>query len=213
MIEGATFDARQSAALYRFVGRTTADSLKLIYRCDCPGPLISSTVLLSHSLSRLSMCRATRDGPSYDDFLRCVGDTMGLVFVIHKDKYVFGASISAGIQLPDDPKGENRYECDVWHFSLSGHFIKGPTRVEESGKGAVWVAGREGGCEFLCLGCEGGAANDMRSCRQYIPSCRQLIHRCFAREGYVGAKDKDGSAVFGGSEFFMADEVEVLTAV
>ncbi|CEL98351.1 unnamed protein product [Vitrella brassicaformis CCMP3155] len=186
VMEGADFDPLQSAALYRFVGRTAVDRLKLIYR-------------------------ATRDGPSFDDFLRCVGDTKGLVFVIRKDKYVFGVYMSAGIQLPHDPKGYNDYSCYVYDFSLSGHFEK-PTKMLDDRR-LVYVAGREGtvgklridgigGC--LCLGY--GTADDMRSCRQSIP-------RQYVPEGYVGVRDDRGNAVFGGSEHFMADEIEVLTVV
>ncbi|CEL98349.1 unnamed protein product [Vitrella brassicaformis CCMP3155] len=188
VIEGATFDALQSAALCRFVGPTTARRLKLIYR-------------------------ASRDGPSFDDLFRCVGDATGLVFVIRRDKYVFSAFISAGIRLPDDPRGENGYECDVWYFSLAGHFAKGPTKVWE-GKWRVCVAGREGTVDgaklwigvWLCLGYEGGAAGDVRS-------CRQLILNWVVPDGYVGVRNDYGYALFGGSEEFMADEVEVLTLV
>ncbi|CEL94003.1 unnamed protein product [Vitrella brassicaformis CCMP3155] len=194
VIEGANFDALQSAALDRFLGPTIAGRLKLIYR-------------------------ASRDGPSYGDLLRCVNDASGLVFVIGKDKYVFGAFIRAGIRLPNDPRGNNTYICDVWHFSLAGHFIKGPTKMGD-GWLPVHVAGREGrlpvhraklciggiGCS-LDLGCEDGAPADMRSCRHWLPSR-------YVRDGYVGVREGEyGIARFGGSEFFMADEVEVLTVV
>mmetsp|Transcript_16459 Transcript_16459/g.46836 ORF Transcript_16459/g.46836 Transcript_16459/m.46836 type:complete len:154 (-) Transcript_16459:436-897(-) len=104
VIEGANFDALQSAALDRFLGPTIAGRLKLIYR-------------------------ASRDGPSYGDLLRCVGDTKDLVFVVSKGEYVFGAFVSGGLQLPDDPTGVNEYDCDGWQFSLAGHFTKGPTKL------------------------------------------------------------------------------------
>ncbi|CEL98333.1 unnamed protein product [Vitrella brassicaformis CCMP3155] len=185
VVEGAAFAPLQSAALYRFLGATSENSLKLIYR-------------------------ASHDGPSYGDLLRCVGDTKNLVFLIRKDKYVFGAFISANIQVPDDPTGYKKkyYWCDVWYFSLAGHFAKGPTKMGE-GWLPVRVAGREGtvgGAKvrvgwWLWLGCEGGARTDMRR-------CRQSIHRKDVPEGYVGVRRK-GNALFGGSRDFMADEVDV----
>ncbi|CEM36858.1 unnamed protein product [Vitrella brassicaformis CCMP3155] len=206
VIEGANFDALQSAALYRFLGPTTAGRLKLIYS-------------------------ASRDGPSYGDLLRCVGHARGLVFVIREDKYAFGTFISTGIRVPDDPRGKTKYECDVWHFSLAGHFDK-PTKIE-GGKGFVCVAGREGSVNgpmlwislgfipCLELGSEGGSwviaqrkaklqpwlqprDVDMRSCRQVITG---------VPEGYVGVRNWDDNAVFGCNEYFMANEMEVLTVV
>mmetsp|Transcript_39591 Transcript_39591/g.112900 ORF Transcript_39591/g.112900 Transcript_39591/m.112900 type:complete len:157 (-) Transcript_39591:657-1127(-) len=60
VIEDSTLDPVKSAALYRFLGLTVANiRLKLIYR-------------------------ASRNGPSYADMLRCVGDARGLVFAIKK---------------------------------------------------------------------------------------------------------------------------------
>ncbi|CEM28907.1 unnamed protein product [Vitrella brassicaformis CCMP3155] len=160
--------------------------------------------------------QSSRDGPSYGDLLRCVGDTKGLVFVIHKPPYTFGAFISAGLQLPDDPTDENIYGCDGWEFSLAGHFST-PKITTMEGSRTMFVAGREGtgnGAKleivgfgvWLGLGCEGGAADDMRSCHHFILSD-------YLPEGYVGVRDEHGLAVFGGSQFFMADEVEVLTVV
>ena len=170
--------------------------------------------------------RASRDGTTYSDMLRCVGDKTRLVFVIRKDEYVFGAFISAGIELPDDPRGENKYLCDGWHFSLAGHFNK-PTMMGQCGR-TLRVAGREGivpvvsvfraklviGC-YLWLGYKGlwwgyecsAAATDMRRCRQVISFEDDVP------EGYVGVRDEDGDAVFGGSPDFMADDLEVLTVV
>ncbi|CEM24677.1 unnamed protein product [Vitrella brassicaformis CCMP3155] len=182
MIQGATFDALTSAALYHFLGEASGRRLKLIYR-------------------------ATRDGPSYGKFLGCVGDESELVFVVKKNAYVFGAYVSGRIKPPDDPTGENIYDCDVWHFSLSGHF-KQPTKM--IGGRRVRVAGREGTVygraklwigARLWLGC--GAAADMYSCRQFVG-------RYDVPEGYVGPRDMHGKAVFGGSKDFMADDLEVL---
>ncbi|CEM31382.1 unnamed protein product [Vitrella brassicaformis CCMP3155] len=73
--------------------------------------------------------RSTHDGPSYGDLLRCVGSTKGLVFVVRKNQYVFGAYISEGIKLPDAPMLYNRYECGGWQFCLAGNFDT-PTKVE-----------------------------------------------------------------------------------
>ncbi|CEM27169.1 unnamed protein product [Vitrella brassicaformis CCMP3155] len=162
-----------------------------------------------------SLYRASHDGPSHAKLLRCVGDANGLVFVVKKGERLFGAFISAGIQLPDDPTGENEYRCDVWHFSLAGHFAQ-PTKFGGV-RQPVGVAGREGltaegleklwNCPWLYLGCEGGAAaDDMRSCYQFIYS------GCVP-EGYVGPWSEYGNAAFGGRATFMADDVEVLTVV
>jgi len=186
VIEGANFDALQSAALYRFLGPTTAGRLKLIYS-------------------------ASRDGPSYGDLLRCVGHARGLVFVIREDKYAFGTFISTGIRVPDDPRGKTKYECDVWHFSLAGHFRQ-LTKIAAKGRETVNVAGREGltaagakleigGC--LDLGCV-PAADDIRSCYQFI-------HSGDVPEGYMGVRYGFANALFGGSRMFMADNVEVLS--
>ncbi|CEL98341.1 unnamed protein product [Vitrella brassicaformis CCMP3155] len=169
-----------------------------------------------HTTSLRSLYRSSRDGPSYGDLLRCVGDTSGLVFVIRKDTYVFGAFIRAALELPHYPRGMNEYECDVWYFSLAGHFDT-PTKME--GSRMVGVAGREGtvygvaklgiGRRFdrwLWLGYEGGAADDMRRCRHGVPSDD-------VPGVYVGVRDEYDRALFGCSIDFMADEVEVLTAV
>ncbi|CEL98338.1 unnamed protein product [Vitrella brassicaformis CCMP3155] len=202
VIEGTTFDPFQSSALYRFLGPAMGThELKLIYR-------------------------ASRDGASYDDLLRCVGDTKGLVFIVRRDmyvfrrdmyvlgEYVFGAFISGGIRLPDDPKPLNVYQCDGCDFSLAGHFDT--PKMMKKGSRMVGVAGREvtmygaklwiSGTGWLWLGCEGGAAADMRICRQRILSE-------YVPDGYVGVRDEHGSAMFGGSRQFMADEVEVLEVV
>ncbi|CEL98340.1 unnamed protein product [Vitrella brassicaformis CCMP3155] len=162
-------------------------------------------------LHEMFITKSTRDGPSYGDFLRCVGDASGLVFVVIKDKYVFGAFISTSIQLPDDLAGDNRYECDVWHFSLAGHFRQ-LTKIAAKGRETVNVAGREGltaagakleigGC--LDLGCV-PAADDIRSCYQFI-------HSGDVPEGYMGVRYGFANALFGGSRMFMADNVEVLS--
>ncbi|CEL98008.1 unnamed protein product [Vitrella brassicaformis CCMP3155] len=151
--------------------------------------------------------RASRDGPLYNDFLRCVGDANGLVFVMKKSQYVFGACISQSIRLPTDAAAVSEYGCDGWHFSLSGHF-EGAKTMMKCGQ-SVWVAGRQGAVYglskvriwFLCM----GAGADMRKCCQFIP-CDHVP------EGYVGVRDERGDALFGGSRHFMADEVEVIRA-
>jgi len=159
-----------------------------------------------------SLYRSTRDGPSYDDLLRCVGNTEELVFVIRANQYLFGAWISAGITLPDEPTAVNTYECDVSHFSLAGHFDT-PRRIDvNQTRTGVDVAGRQGavfgvarlqiGHWDLWLGC--GPAADMRSCSQSIDSR-------YVPEGYRGARDEHDNAVLGGHFSFVADELEVLT--
>ncbi|CEM20306.1 unnamed protein product [Vitrella brassicaformis CCMP3155] len=172
-------------------------------------------LLGDHTMKLQSVYRASRDGTTYADLLRCVGDKQRLAFVIRKDNYVFGAFISAGLKLPDDPTDWHEYDCDydcdVWHFSLAGHFPQ-PTKIE-SGQ-YVWVAGREksglggnvGIGDNMWLGVSGRPAADIRSCFQYTYS-----HQVPA--GYVGVRCTDPaqcSALLGGSYQFCADEIEVL---
>jgi len=61
----------------------------------------------------ISLYRTSVHGTTYGDLLDNVGDTKPLVFVVRKDKYVFGAFISEGIQLPDDPTSSHVYDSDV----------------------------------------------------------------------------------------------------
>ncbi|CEM02010.1 unnamed protein product [Vitrella brassicaformis CCMP3155] len=161
--------------------------------------------------------RASHDGTTYDDLLRCVGDKTGLVFVVRKDRYVFGAFISAGIQLPDDPTSCHEDGCHVWHFSLAGHFPQ-PTKMDGTYQ-RVTVAGREGsawggvGASVVIGGLlwlsdngrgSGRPTTDIRSCHQYIWS-----HNLPA--GYTGQWGSETVyAVLGGSVCFHADELEVL---
>jgi len=158
--------------------------------------------------------KSSRDGSTYGDLLRCVGDKSGLVFIIRKGTYLFGAFIIAGLQLPDDPTKSRRYVCDVWYFSLAGHFDK-PTKIDiDRERHFVYVTGAEAeelvnmaiGTELeLGFGGHGSQqpADDIRSCLQYIGSDD-------VPEGYTGAGDGEGDAYLGGSYEFMADEIEVL---
>ncbi|CEL94354.1 unnamed protein product [Vitrella brassicaformis CCMP3155] len=163
-----------------------------------------------------SLYRSSVNGTTYGDLLDSVGDAEPLVFVFRKDKYVFGAFINCGLKLPDDPTDSHKYWCDLWHFSLAGHFAQ-PTKIEfDEDDQWVWVAGREGRVwganveiggplsESLRLGIDEDSdqpAADIRSCRQ---------RKWHVPEGYVGVSSEPGSAVLGGSENFHADEIEVL---
>jgi len=106
----------------------------------------------------------------------------------------------------------------VWYFSLAGHFTL-PTKMEIDGDDQwVMVTGRKyqrgarvaiGG--FLYLGSDnihGPPAADIRSCYQFTYSG-------YVPEGYTGVRDDDGygSALLGGSEYFKADEIEVLSSM
>ncbi|CEM02011.1 unnamed protein product [Vitrella brassicaformis CCMP3155] len=171
-------------------------------------------LLGDHTMKLQSIYRASRDGTTYDDLLRYVGDKTSLAFIIRKNQYAFGAFINAGIRLPDDPTDTNVYYCDVWLFSLAGHFAQ-PTKIEISREMQyVIVAGREGSVGggnvviggLLCLGDglgHGWPAVDIRSCYQFTRSDNLPA-------GYVGLRDSDGHAVLGGSFRFRADEIEVL---
>jgi len=168
-----------------------------------------------------SLYRTSVHGTSYLDLLDKVGDAKPLVLVIRKDKYVFGGFINCGIQLPDDPTDWHRYDCDTWYFSLAGHFTQ-PTKIDITGRGQInevnnqWVlvAGRNadvgasakvfvGGDLHLGWGDNERPAADIRSCSQWL-------HGNDLPEGYTGETMYQGGAVFGGSEKFMADEIEVL---
>ncbi|CEM02012.1 unnamed protein product [Vitrella brassicaformis CCMP3155] len=164
--------------------------------------------------------RSLRDGSAYDDMLRCVGDKRGLVFIIRKDQCVFGAFITAGIRLPDDPTDTKwyKYGCDVWWFSLAGHFEQ-PTKIDIPGREQyVAVAGREGSVYGAYVFIGGGLyLGDGRGSDRPaadIRSCAQLTHSRDVPAGYVGAsnsyQDSYGSAMLGGSYEFLAFEIEVL---
>ncbi|CEM03385.1 unnamed protein product [Vitrella brassicaformis CCMP3155] len=154
--------------------------------------------------------RASRDGTKYDDLLRCVGDEWDLVFVICKDEYVFGVFISDGLQEPDDPTARRKYECDVWWFSLAGHFAQ-PTKIDiHRGYQCVYVAGRDGSVGrgakvevggYLELGhghSSGWPAADIRSC------CQKIYSKWLPRFCTGGSFP---------SPYFMADEIEILQVV
>ncbi|CEL94353.1 unnamed protein product [Vitrella brassicaformis CCMP3155] len=171
-------------------------------------------------LNITSLYRSSVNGTTYDDLLDSVGDAEPLVFVIRKDKYVFGAFINCGLMLPDTPTGMHEYDCDLWWFSLTGHFDT-PTKIDIDREDEwVTVAGREGRegsardrgsvriGDWLALGDDEHSdqpAADIRSCAQRIPSD-------YVPEGYTGKRDAGGHARLGGSfkNYFMADEIEVL---
>jgi len=164
-------------------------------------------LLGDHTMKLRSLYRASRDGTTYGDMLRCVGDKTRLVFVIRKDEYVFGAFVSGGLKLPDDPTDWNAYDCDLWHFSLAGLFPQ-PTKIDiDREKQHVYVAGRQevygtkvriGGYMWLGHSSEELTA-DMRSCRQNHPGPNVLAG--------------SGHACLGVSVEFMADDLEVLHVV
>ncbi|CEM34111.1 unnamed protein product [Vitrella brassicaformis CCMP3155] len=164
--------------------------------------------------------KSSRDGATYGDLLRCVGDKTGLVFIIKKDIYLFGVYISAGLLLPDKPiNGCSTYDCDVRYFSLAGHFAT-PTKIDiawEWRELYVDVAGRKGsvgdganvyigGGLFLGYGGSHQPAADIRSCHQWTYSSD-------VPEGYMGKRGGYSDAFLGGALDFMADEIEVLHAV
>ncbi|CEM20256.1 unnamed protein product [Vitrella brassicaformis CCMP3155] len=171
-----------------------------------------------------SVYRTSVHGTTYDDLLDSVGDAEPLVFVIRKDQYVFGAFINCGLELPDDPTDYNGYDCDLWHFSLAGHFPE-PTKIEISRVSQrVRVAGREGTLlldakvmigRYLLLGVDedsGRPAADIRSCYQFTWQRNLPAGYTGARDndGGTGVRNSDGDAFLGGSAYFHADEIEVL---
>ncbi|CEL99668.1 unnamed protein product [Vitrella brassicaformis CCMP3155] len=178
--------------------------------------LVSLLSSSSNGTTRLtSLYRASVHGTTYGDLLDNVGDAKPLVFVVRKDKYVFGAFINCGLELPEGPRdAEHGYECDLWHFSLSGHFPK-PTKIDIDNEDQwVDVAARKGSVEgraklhiheslYLNFGLP-WALTDIRRCAQYL---RPLP------EGYTGVRDDSGNALLAGSSLFHADEIEILHVV
>mmetsp|Transcript_15354 Transcript_15354/g.36494 ORF Transcript_15354/g.36494 Transcript_15354/m.36494 type:complete len:242 (+) Transcript_15354:187-912(+) len=177
-----------------------------------------------------SLYRTSVHGTTYGDLLDNVGDAKPLVFVVRKDKYVFGVYVSAGIQLPDDPTDVNSYRSDVWYFSLVGHFPQ-PTKIEiPQVQLSVDVAGRNGSAVganmyidgHLWLGYGGYSdgppavppAADIRSCSQNAYS------HISPSEGYMGTVFDDvfhdesycpqHALLAGEAGSFMADEIVVL---
>jgi len=169
-----------------------------------------------------SLYRASVHGSAYRDLLRLVGNKINLIVLIRKDRYVFGAYTSKGLQPPADATGSNLYRCNVWPYSMIGHFGKVTKIFIPRKHQLVYVDGQSGAAggvahikigdyvadHFLWLGYDGqgnGAAADIRSCgqrsaRQYVP------------DGFRGKRDDKGRALFGGSELFVADELEILHA-
>ncbi|CEM18483.1 unnamed protein product [Vitrella brassicaformis CCMP3155] len=125
--------------------RHGTDAYMLSHISGSSGLTIDQRISLHGWLVR-PIYRSSRDGTSYADMLRCVGDnTSRIVFIIWKDQYVFGCYISGGLRLPDDHNGVKMQWCDVWYFSLAGHFAR-PTMIDLRGRGwqFVEVAGRGG---------------------------------------------------------------------
>ncbi|CEL94333.1 unnamed protein product [Vitrella brassicaformis CCMP3155] len=162
-----------------------------------------------------SLYRTSVHGTTYGDLLDSVGDAEPLVFVIRKGKYVFGVFINCGLELPDDPTDWHKYDCDLWWFSLAGHFPE-PTKIDiDRGDQWVAVAGRQRGARgagvrigwWLSLGLGHGDSDRPAA---DIRSCMQITGSRMVPEGYTGEWDEYGDAVLGGSDFFHADEIEVL---
>ncbi|CEM34008.1 unnamed protein product [Vitrella brassicaformis CCMP3155] len=141
----------------------------------------------------ISLYRTSVHGTTYGDLLDNVGDTKPLVFVVRKDKYVFGAFISEGIQLPDDPTSSHVYDSD---------YVREPGRVGTIDED-LWIGGQGWSGGALSL----GIPTDIRICSQFTPSK-------YVPAGYMGKRFQlDGDAFLGGSYEFMADEIEVLQVV
>ncbi|CEM34006.1 unnamed protein product [Vitrella brassicaformis CCMP3155] len=172
--------------------------------------------LLGNDTTELtSLYRMSVHGSSYGDLLDRVGDAKPLVFVVKKDKYVFGVYISAGIQPPDDPTSSNVYGSDVWWFSLAGHFPQ-PTKIDiDRAEQALMVGGRKGNANGANMGIGGtirfgdGGTVDGQPAAD-IRSCHQLTLGDYVPEEYTGVRDEYGDVVLGGSDDFIADEIEVL---
>jgi len=148
-----------------------------------------------------SLYRTSVHGTTYDDLLDRVGDAKPLVLVVRNGQYLFGAFINCGILLPDSPTGSSMYPCDVWYYSLAGHFEK-PTKIEIPREGQiVHVAGKEGsalganvrigGYLHLAADSRGSRrpADDIRSCRQYTFSSSVRTSCMDTRQQTVADRD------------------------
>ncbi|CEM25449.1 unnamed protein product [Vitrella brassicaformis CCMP3155] len=83
-------------------------------------------LLGDHSIKLQSVYRIWRDGTTVVDLLCCVSDTQRLLFVICKDHYVFGASISASVEVwsrPISRRGEDASAPGVVTCQLGGQVI------------------------------------------------------------------------------------------
>ncbi|CEM34082.1 unnamed protein product [Vitrella brassicaformis CCMP3155] len=138
-----------------------------------------------------SIYRSSRDGSTYGNLLDRVGDKLLLVFIIRKGRYVFGAFISGGLELPENPTDCNEYDCDVWWFSLAGHFWR-PTKIDIPQQKQRVIRWRE------------------RRGLPAVRSCLQAIDSSDVPAGYWGKWTGYGDACLGGRDGFVADEVEVL---
>ncbi|CEM03594.1 unnamed protein product [Vitrella brassicaformis CCMP3155] len=170
-----------------------------------------------------SVYRSSVHGSSYSNMLRRVNTKDGLVFLIRKDDYVFGAFVGTGLYLPAVPEDYRVYwSGETWHFSLAGHFSNATKIPVDERRRYIEVAGRKasgvganvvvGGRLWLGYGGldrpsgQDRPAADIRRCLQYITKDR-------VPAGYVGVRDAYGDGVFGGNGTFVADELEVLHVV
>ncbi|CEM35047.1 unnamed protein product [Vitrella brassicaformis CCMP3155] len=170
-----------------------------------------------------TLYRASVDGTAYGDMLDRVENKTELVIVIRNAQYVFGVYIRDGIRLPDDPTGTHEYHPYMWWFSLAGHYSN-PTKMRLTPPELdVEVAGREGGSVpsgssvyarvyvggGFMLGRagpdSGRPATDIRNCRSSM-----WWGTVSAAGDYMGVS-VGSRALLGGSEVFVADEIEMLT--
>ncbi|CEM34104.1 unnamed protein product [Vitrella brassicaformis CCMP3155] len=185
-------------------------------------------LLVNDTTELISLYRTSVHGTEYGNLLDRVGNALPLVLVIKKDEYVFGYYIGGGLLQPDDhtrkftdvnKTGTLNYMCDVWRFSLAGHFPT-PTKMDlDSNETFVTVAVR--GADVCCENVNIGAALHLGwggsgGSHQPAADIRSCYHEAIVSddlpEGYIGERDEDGDALFGGSLEFMGDEIEVLRA-
>ncbi|CEM31260.1 unnamed protein product [Vitrella brassicaformis CCMP3155] len=193
------------------------------------------------------------DGWQYKDVLRCVGDeAKPLLFIVGVGEYVFGAYINESLKLPDGFSDDGRswdnprvwsydlqrgyhFRCDVWYFSLAGHFDE-PTRMDSPhlresmmtmAADALppweWEPEDDG---YKCRKCgtftERSNEREMLTIKDLcLGDERDMSHcqfTCNPRDwpdgwpaGYRGVNDSYGRVYLGGNWYFRADELEVLT--
>ncbi|CEM33066.1 unnamed protein product [Vitrella brassicaformis CCMP3155] len=174
------------------------------------------------TVTMLYRASENENATTYTYLLDRVANEKDLAIVIRQDKYVFGVYISEGIQTPANPYESRKYQCEVFWFSLSGRY-KEPTRIDIPWRVTCDVAGRNG---TVRVGRHRSAARmyvgglflaDVGSSRPAadIRECSQKTRWDWLPEGYEGAtedyvSERNGGLPLGGSEFFVADDIEVL---
>jgi len=158
--------------------------------------------------------KASADGWSYGNFLRCVGNVTGFGILIHKGEYIFGCHINDRIRQPKDSSSWEWYQCPVSWFSLAGHYDQ-PTRLRDFEKHNIFVAGKygsvDGKARLLLKQC--GAFIDFKLGRDnYLDKCYLWLPSSALLAGYRGKMSPYMTALLAGDTEFDCGELQVFRA-